>query len=134
MVSQRGGRDLYLKINNIRKKHTAFSTYFLKKPPNVRTFLEIFDTCVLLKMVLTRPSGAGTRKLRKGSSSSKRRIFYQDRSTMDPIDVEPLRLAPPLALVSYGKSKEGIPVAVGRPNIQGSVDQPSTSEKLMDVG
>ena len=61
-------------------------------------------------MVMVRSGRVSIRKLRKGISIEKGRIFDQDGSSMDPIDVEPLHSAP-LALVPYGTSKEDVLVA-----------------------
>ena len=56
-------------------------------------------------MVMTRSSRTSTKKLKRGSSSRKGVIFYQDGLTMDPIDVEPL-ISTHMALVPYGLSEE----------------------------
>ena len=46
-------------------------------------------------MVMMRSGGFERRKLLKGSSCYKGQTFDKEGSTMDPIDVEPLSLAPP---------------------------------------
>ena len=61
-------------------------------------------------MVMTISSSTGTRKLEKGSPSQQGRIFDQDGSAMDPIDVEPLR-STSMALMPYGTSEENVPTA-----------------------
>ena len=55
-------------------------------------------------MVMTRSDGFSGRKLLKGSSSKKDKTFEQEGLAMDPIDVEPLRFSPPMALMPYGTS------------------------------
>ena len=60
-------------------------------------------------MVITRSGRTDLRRLRKGVSSDKGRTFDQDGSAMDLIDMEPLSLAPPPALVPYGTFEEDIP-------------------------
>ena len=49
----------------------------------------------------------------KGSSINKGKIFDQEGSAMDPIDVEPLRSAPPASLVPYGTSEDEFLIANG---------------------
>ena len=60
-------------------------------------------------MMMTRSSGSGRRRLVKESSSSKGKTFDQERSAMDPIDVEPLSLASPTTLVPYGTYEDDTP-------------------------
>ena len=59
-------------------------------------------------MVMTRSSGFGRRRLAKESSSNKGKIFDQEESAMDSIDVEPLRSAPPASLMPYGTSEDEV--------------------------
>ena len=46
-------------------------------------------------MVMMRSDGFGRTNLLKGSSCYKGQTFDQEGSAMDPIDLEPLSLAPP---------------------------------------
>ena len=75
-------------------------------------------------MVMTKSSRTDLRRLRKGVSSYKGRTFDQDGLAMDPIDVELLSSAPPLALVPYGTFNEDIPAL-------GSIRQQPLEKKLM---
>ena len=56
---------------------------------------------------MTRSGTVSPRKLKKGSSSQKGIIFYQDGLAIDPIDVEPLRSAS-MAHVPYSTSEEEV--------------------------
>ena len=62
-------------------------------------------------MVMTRFGGSKRRKLLKGSYSSKGKTFDQERSAMDPIDVEPS--AQPTTLVPYGTFEYETPTVEG---------------------
>ena len=64
-----------------------------------------------LKMGMTRSSGSGRRRLVIVQSNNKGKIFDQEGSAMDPIDVEPLRSAPPTLLVPHGTSEDEVLVA-----------------------
>ena len=64
-------------------------------------------------MVVTKSGGSRRRKLMKGSSSLKDKTFDQERSTMDPIDVELLNLVFPVILVPYGTFEDETPIAEG---------------------
>ena len=57
-------------------------------------------------MVMTSSGGYGRRTFVKGSSSSKGKTFNQEGLAMDLIDVEPLSLASPSALVPYDTFEE----------------------------
>ena len=59
-------------------------------------------------MVRARSGEFGRRIQVKGSYSNKENIFEQEELAMDPIDVEPLRYAPPTSLVPYGMSKDEV--------------------------
>ena len=58
---------------------------------------------------MTISDGAGTRKLRKGNSNNKGGSFDQEGSTMDLIDVKPLRSAGLIAIMPYGTSVDEDP-------------------------
>ena len=64
-------------------------------------------------MVMTRYGGSDRRRLVKGSSSSEGKTFDQEGSTIDPIDVEPLSLAPLASVMPYGTSENEIPAKEG---------------------
>ena len=57
---------------------------------------------------MTRSGGFGRRRLLKGSSSNKEKVFDQEGLAMDPIDVKPLNSVPPTALVPYGTSEDEV--------------------------
>ena len=52
-------------------------------------------------MVMTRSGGFGRRRLLKGSSNNKEKVFNQERLAIDPIDVKPLNSTPLTLLVPY---------------------------------
>ena len=60
-------------------------------------------------MVMTKSGGVGISNLTKDSSNNKARSFDQEGSSMDPIDVEPLRSVDPTAIVPYGKFEDEDP-------------------------
>ena len=64
-------------------------------------------------MVITRSGGSGRRKILKGSSSSKGKIFDQEGLVMNPIVKELLNSASPSALVLYGTTEDETPIAKG---------------------
>ena len=59
-------------------------------------------------MAMTRSSGFGRRRLLKGSSSNKDKVFDQEGLAMDPIDVKPLNSMSPTALLPYGTSEDEV--------------------------
>ena len=66
-------------------------------------------------MVMTISGGFDRRRLVKGSFNSKGKTFDQELA-MDPIDMEPLSLALPTTLVSYGTFEEDAPASVTSKN------------------
>ena len=59
-------------------------------------------------MVMMRYGRSGRMRLVKGSSINKGKIFDQERSAMDPIDVEPLCYTLPASLVPYDTSEDEV--------------------------
>ena len=117
-----------------KTKAHCFSEYSLKKPPNVITFYSFFKKISILMMVMTQSGGPGRRRLLKGSSNNTKKVFNQEGSAMDPIDVEPLNSAPLAALVPYDISKDEF-LVVERSKYKGSSpleNQNSESSNLED--
>ena len=64
-------------------------------------------------MVMTWSGGSERRRLLKGSSRNKEKVFDQEESAMDPNDVEPLNSVSPTSLMLYGTSEDEVMIVDG---------------------
>ena len=101
--------DLYIKESSRRQNHLFFSTNSIKNLQRSKLSLQAFIFFWFLKMVRNKSGRTNTIKLRKGRSNDKGNTFDHEESIMEPIYVEPLSSAPPIALMPYTTSEDEVP-------------------------
>ena len=84
-------------------------------------------------MVMMRSGGSGRMRLVKGSSSNKGKIFDQEGSVMDPIDVEPLCSTLPASLVPYDTSEDEV-LAAYAPDLKENSPIKSQNTESLNLG
>ena len=96
-------RPLYKGEQHKTNAHNIF-ILFPRETSKGSNFSYVLQPFLISKMVMTISGGSNRRRLVKGSFNSKGKTFDQELA-MDPIDMEPLSLALPTTLVSYGTGR-----------------------------